>query len=79
MQMATACRLGMALKDSEARIRALTREVGTLREDLRRESKRRDRAVVQVTPKLAPHPSQFRVLMSLMVCPASADRAAIKA
>jgi hypothetical protein len=29
------------LKDAEARIRALTREVGSLREDLRRETKRR--------------------------------------
>ena len=37
-----------ALKDSEARIRALTREVGTLREELRREAKRRERAVAQV-------------------------------
>ena len=37
-----------ALKDSEARIRALTREVGTLREELRRETKRRERAVAQV-------------------------------
>lgn len=36
------------LKDAEARIRALTREVGTLREDLRRECKRRERAVAQV-------------------------------
>lgn len=35
-------------KDAEARIRALTREVGSLREDLRRETKRRERAVVQV-------------------------------
>lgn len=37
------------LKDAEARVRALTRDVGTLREDLRREVKRRDRALVQVS------------------------------
>lgn len=36
------------LRDAEARVRALTREVGSLREDLRRELKRRERAVVQV-------------------------------
>lgn len=36
------------LKAAEARVRALTREVGTLREDLRREVKRRERAIVQV-------------------------------
>lgn len=36
-------------KDSEARIRALTREVGTLREDLRRETKRRERSVAHVS------------------------------
>ena len=36
------------LKDAEARVRALTREVGSLREDLRRETKRRDRAIIQV-------------------------------
>ncbi|MEW5304940.1 MAG: hypothetical protein WDW36_007514 [Sanguina aurantia] len=35
------------LRDAEARVRALTREVGSLREDLRRELKRRERAVVQ--------------------------------
>ncbi len=36
-------------KDSEAsRVRALTREVGALREDLRREVKRRERAMAQV-------------------------------
>ncbi|GAX75139.1 hypothetical protein CEUSTIGMA_g2583.t1 [Chlamydomonas eustigma] len=35
-------------KHSDARIRALTREVGTLREELRREVKRRERAVAQV-------------------------------
>ncbi|GFR46982.1 hypothetical protein Agub_g8634, partial [Astrephomene gubernaculifera] len=35
------------LRDAEARVRALTREVGTLREDLRREVKRRERAVAQ--------------------------------
>lgn len=37
-----------ALRDSEARVRALTREVGTLREELRRETKRRERAIAQV-------------------------------
>ncbi|KAL6760812.1 hypothetical protein V8C86DRAFT_2548715 [Haematococcus lacustris] len=36
-----------ALKDAEARIRALVREVGSVREDLRRETKRRERALVQ--------------------------------
>lgn len=36
------------VRDAEARVRALTREVGSLREDLRRELKRRERAVVQV-------------------------------
>eukprot|EP00201_Polytomella_parva_P001658 CAMPEP_0175078410 /NCGR_PEP_ID=MMETSP0052_2-20121109/24099_1 /TAXON_ID=51329 ORGANISM="Polytomella parva, Strain SAG 63-3" /NCGR_SAMPLE_ID=MMETSP0052_2 /ASSEMBLY_ACC=CAM_ASM_000194 /LENGTH=115 /DNA_ID=CAMNT_0016348321 /DNA_START=43 /DNA_END=387 /DNA_ORIENTATION=+ len=36
-----------SLKDAEARVRALTREVGTLREDLRREAKKRERAVIQ--------------------------------
>lgn len=36
------------LRDAEARVRALTREVGTLREDLRREVKRRERASAQV-------------------------------
>jgi hypothetical protein len=35
-------------KHSDARLRALTREVGTLREELRREVKRRERAVAQV-------------------------------
>ncbi|KAG2444312.1 hypothetical protein HXX76_001069 [Chlamydomonas incerta] len=35
------------LRDAEARVRALTREVGTLREDLRREVKRRERASAQ--------------------------------
>ncbi|GLI71701.1 hypothetical protein VaNZ11_017007, partial [Volvox africanus] len=35
------------LRDAEARVRALTREVGTLREDLRRETKKRERAVAQ--------------------------------
>jgi hypothetical protein len=38
------------LRDSEARVRALTREVGSLREDLRREVKRRERAVQQARP-----------------------------
>jgi hypothetical protein len=37
-----------ALRDCEARVRALTREVGSLREDLRRECKRRERAVAVV-------------------------------
>ena len=37
-----------ASRDGEARMRAVTREVGTLREDLRREVKRRERAVAQV-------------------------------
>ncbi len=37
------------LKDAEARIRALGREVGTLREDLKRECKRRERAIAQVS------------------------------
>lgn len=37
-----------SMKDAEARIRALTREVGALREELRRELKRRERAVGQV-------------------------------
>ncbi len=44
-----------ALKDSEARVRALTREVGSLREDLRRETKRRERAVSQVRPACKEH------------------------
>ncbi|KAK9811694.1 hypothetical protein WJX72_008525 [[Myrmecia] bisecta] len=35
------------LQISEAKVRALTREVGSLREDLRRESKRRERAVAK--------------------------------
>ena len=40
------------MKDAEARVRALTREVGTLKEDLRRESKRRERAVAQASAPL---------------------------
>ncbi len=36
------------LRDADARIRALVREVGVVREELRRETKRRERAVVQV-------------------------------
>jgi hypothetical protein len=46
------------LRDAEARIRALTREVGSLREELRRETKRRERAVVQVGTLLVPLPSE---------------------
>ena len=34
--------------EKEARIRALTREAGSLREELRREEKRRERAIAQV-------------------------------
>lgn len=37
-----------AMECMQARIRALTREVGSVREDLRRETKRRERAVAQV-------------------------------
>ena len=37
-----------AAEDAQARIRALTHEVGSLREDLRRETKRRERAVSKV-------------------------------
>jgi hypothetical protein len=36
-----------ALRDAEARVRALTYEVGTLREELKRECKRRERAVLR--------------------------------
>eukprot|EP00798_Chlamydomonas_sp_ICE-L_P004552 gene4552-14731_t len=36
-------------KDAGARIKALTREVGSLKEDLRRETKRRERSVAQVS------------------------------
>ncbi len=36
-----------ALRDAEARVRALTYEVGTLREELKREFKRRERAVLK--------------------------------
>jgi hypothetical protein len=35
------------LRDAEARVRALTYEVGTLREELKRECKRRERAVLK--------------------------------
>lgn len=34
-----------ALRDAEARARALAREVGSLREELRRENKKKERAV----------------------------------
>ncbi|GMH33566.1 hypothetical protein BSKO_01400 [Bryopsis sp. KO-2023] len=39
------------LRDAEARVRALTREVGSLREELRRESKRREWAVARSKEK----------------------------
>ena len=46
------------VKDAEARIRALTREAGSLREELRREEKRRERAVAQVMSIRALHGSR---------------------
>jgi len=49
-------------RDSEARIRALTREVGTLREDLRRETKRRERSVAQVESPFYIHITVMDVL-----------------
>ena len=45
--MSSLLKPGMSTHPPALQVRALTREVGTLREDLRREAKKRERAVAR--------------------------------